>query len=213
MNIMAEKLKIDCLIVGPIKTNCFIVRDGEDGREAVLVDPGDEPVRIIAHLESCGAKPVLILLTHGHYDHTMAVNELVEHYPGLPVWISEAEKPMVEDPSLNSGFAAAYFIHPDHYFTDGETFEVLGRRWEVILSPGHTAGSACFYLPEEKILFSGDTIFRASYGRYDLPTGSRTEIKKSLVKVLTPLTDDVVILTGHSLMTDARFERKMWDIV
>ena len=96
---MAEKLWIEQLVVGPIETNCYLLRDGEDGREAVIVDPGDDAGEIAGALEELRALPLAILLTHGHYDHILAVNELKKRYPDCLVYIGEHERAMVEDRS------------------------------------------------------------------------------------------------------------------
>ena len=206
----SSKLLIGSLVVGPVSTNSYIVREGEAGKELLLIDPGDEPGRFLAIFEELHARPEIILLTHGHYDHIMAVNEIKEAYPSCRVMIAEAERPMVENSELNCNFfPGEYSIEPDRYLKDGDEIEVFGRSFRVIGSPGHTAGSVCYYSEEDGVLFSGDTIFLNGYGRVDLPTGDRDRLFASLEKVLGSLPEETVVLPGHGDATTVGHEYKM----
>ena len=205
---MAEPLWIGGLVAGPVQTNCYIVKHDENGKEAVLIDPGDDSEHILAVLEKMGAVPTDILLTHGHFDHIMAVNEVKAAFPSCKVSISEAERPMVENADLNSSFfSRTYEISPDAWLKDGDVLHLLGREFRVIATPGHTAGSVCYYVPEDGVLFSGDTVFFESYGRTDLPTGRSDQIFESLKNILTALPGETVILPGHGPQTTAAHER------
>lgn len=209
---MAEKLRIARLVVGPIETNCYIVRDGGEGREAVLVDPGDDAEEILAALKELQAEPVAVLLTHGHYDHILAVNALKRHFPDCPVLVCGSERGMMEDPSLNSPFQGAHDpVTPDRYLADGERLRLLGREVRVLSTPGHTAGSACFYFADDGVLFSGDTLFYRGMGRTDLPTGDRRALYDSLCRLFAELPDNTEVYPGHGRETAIGYERGIED--
>ena len=205
---MSEKLWIGCLRVGPIETNCYILKEGQEGKEAVLIDPGDDAERILDALETAGAEPSAILLTHGHYDHILAVNAIRDAYPSCRILAGELERPMLENSSLNTSFFRCdCVVTPDEYLADGQDIELLGRTFRVLSTPGHTAGSICFYTEADGILFSGDTIFCEGYGRTDLPTGSTKALMESLRTLLTMLPEETVILPGHGGRTTVSHER------
>lgn len=205
---MKQNIWLGGLVVGPIRTNCYFLGNQETN-EVVVVDPGDEGANIIRLLNQRKAKPAAVLLTHGHYDHILAVNDLKKQYPGIPVVISELEKPMVEDQRLNSGIGGYdYTFQPTRYVKDLELITYAGISFQVISTPGHTAGSCCYYDAEHKILFSGDTIFRDSYGRCDLPTGSSENMWKSLKRVLCSLPEDVQVFPGHGPQTTVGYEKR-----
>ncbi len=205
---MSERLSISVIQVGPIGTNCYILRDGAEGKEAVLVDPGDQPKRIMGALESLNAVPSAILLTHAHFDHVLGVNGIIEKYPDVKVYIAETERRMVEDFDLNEGFfRKGYVLTPDIYVQEGDVLELAGHRFEVLLTPGHTAGSCCYYEKESGSLFAGDTLFLESYGRTDFPTGSYEQIMASLKRLLTTLPEETDVYPGHGPQTTIGHEK------
>lgn len=207
-------MKILHLVVGPIETNCYIPFDEETKRCAVI-DPGDEPGRIEDAISQNGLTPEAILLTHGHYDHICGVNGLKQKYPGIRILIAAAEKPMIEDPRLNSPFGpeGGYEIRPTEYVADGDKIYAAGFLFDAIGTPGHTAGSMCYEMPAFNLMFSGDTIFCASHGRTDLPTGDDGAMARSLAKILdSSRPDDELILPGHGSSTTAGQERRVWGL-
>lgn len=206
---MANQLWIGSMIVGPVQTNCYILRNKEFGSEAVVIDPGGDAKKLIAAIKKVEAVPYAILLTHAHYDHIMAVRELQEEFPDCRVYIGEAERPMVEDPELNCSAVMNenYTISPDEYLSDGAEIPLLGSTVRVIASPGHTAGSVCYYIESESVLFSGDTIFRDGVGRTDLPTGNTGKLYKSLEMLLTTLPEETEVLPGHGPATTVGREK------
>lgn len=207
---MSERLSISVIQVGPIGTNCYILRDGAEGKEAVLVDPGDQPKRIMGALESLNAVPSAILLTHAHFDHVLGVNGIIEKYPDVKVYIAATERRMVEDFDLNEGFLRkGYVLTPDIYVQEGDVLELAGHRFEVLLTPGHTAGSCCYYEKESGSLFAGDTLFLESYGRTDFPTGSYEQIMASLKRLLTTLPEETDVYPGHGPQTTIGHEKRV----
>ena len=162
-------------VVGPVQTNCYFLYR-EDTKDCVIVDPGDEAKRIKKFIEDQELHPVAILLTHGHFDHVMAVDSVRAAYH-IPVYAAEAEKETMQDASINLSInmgGAMLSVEADHWLKDGETITLLDQEVRCILTPGHTVGGMCFYFPKAGMLFSGDTLFQESVGRTDFPGGSLT---------------------------------------
>lgn len=201
--------RIKSFVVSMVETNCYIVYN-ESTREAAVVDPGDEAEYLMEQIKELDVKPVGILLTHGHFDHVMAVEELKEEFH-VPVYAYEQENALLLDESLNmskSYMRKSVTIKAEKLLKDGEEFELAGFKWKLIATPGHTSGSACYYLEDEKVLLSGDTIFRESYGRVDFPTSSTEDMIHSIVNVLFELPDDVIVYPGHMGVTTMEYEKR-----
>ncbi len=203
-------MEIISLVLGEIATNCYIVRN-EDTGALLFIDPADEPDRLIAQTEQCGGTPEAILLTHGHSDHIMAAADLKKKY-GIPVICHADEKEMLADPEWNltlphCGFP--YVIEPDITVRDQDVLSYAGFRIRVMHTPGHTAGSVCYYLKEQNTLFSGDTLFYRSYGRTDFRGGSDADMAGSLRRLLTELPPETAVCPGHGPATSIDLERKV----
>ena len=204
---MADTKTIECFTVGPIGTNCYLLLD-EETKEAFLVDPGDEAEYLISELNRREVRLRAVLLTHGHFDHVLAVSAVKEAYPGAEVLMGERERPMAENEDLNSGFPGQHCSYAvDRYLAGGEEISLAGVTLRVLETPGHTAGSVCYYAEELGVLFAGDTLFYHSYGRYDLPTGSVRDLRESLTTLLTTLPEEVQVLPGHGRTTTIKEER------
>lgn len=204
-----KKLMLRGIVVGSVQTNCYFLKN-EQTQEILIVDPGAEQERIIYALDKLQGKPVGILLTHGHYDHVCAVNELKKHYE-IPVYAAKAEETLLADTNQNLSAAWSgipYKVKADVLLEDGEEIQAAGFKITTILTPGHTIGSCCYWLKEEEICLSGDTVFYGNCGRCDLPTGSMSQMRKSLNKIFAMLPDETVIYPGHGEATDAEFEKK-----
>ena len=184
-------------MVGEIETNCYLLH-AEGAKEALIVDPGDEARRIRKKIETEGLVPVAILLTHGHFDHTLAVGTLRKMYPGIPVYACLDEKAVLTDPYMNASFMGKF-----------EPVDLAGLHCKVLHTPGHTIGSICYYFEEDKVLVAGDTLFFTGFGRTDLPTGSAAQLKKSLERLLLTLPEDVIVLPGHGRTTTIGFEKSV----
>lgn len=202
-------IQIKCLPCGEIQANAYIIY--MDGREdCVLVDPGDEAPRLQRAVG--GRKLSAILLTHAHFDHIMAAQPL-SAATGAPVYIAAADAHMLNDPALN-GLASLMYVEempapPIAAQAYGETLSAAGMDFEVLSTPGHTKGSVCLYLRGEGLLFSGDTLFRAGFGRMDLPGGSPMDMRRSL-RQLFELPPEVKVYPGHGEATTIGAEMRRY---
>lgn len=185
------------------ETNCYVIYN-EENKQAVIIDAGSRAKYIEHKISQMGYTPVAVLLTHGHFDHAGACAELQES--GIPIYIYEKEY----DFTFTDKNCAHVFSLPfkefkaDYTFTRGK-LSVGGLEFTVIPTPGHTHGSVCFMLGD--IIFTGDTIFEQSYGRYDLITGSRKDLISSIVDTLFHLKGDYKLYPGHGDETTLEKER------
>ena len=203
------KLELQQMVLGPVYTNCYFLKNKETG-EALIVDPADSPKRIFQKVEDMGAKPVGILLTHGHFDHVTAMEELRRDL-GVPVYACEQEQAVLADPDKNLSVqfqGGGLHLKADMLLKDGETFEAAGYTFQMLHTPGHTEGSCCYYVKSEKVLFSGDTLFEGSYGRIDFPTGSGRQMIHSVADILLNLPDDTNVYPGHMGYTTIADEKQ-----
>lgn len=203
-----KKLELQQCILGPVYTNCYFLKNKETG-ELLIVDPADAPKKIFQKVEDMGGKPVGILLTHGHFDHIMAVKEVKEEYQ-IPVYACRQEEEMLREPSVNmtDRMRKPCSVCPDVFLDDLQVFTAAGFAVQMIHTPGHTKGSCCYYLKEEGVLFSGDTLFCGSVGRTDFPGGSAARIRESLHKLLGALPDDTAVYPGHDTSTTIGYEKR-----
>ena len=198
-------MQVKCIQLGMVCTNCYIFWD-DNSKECAVVDPGDNGEQVAAVIKGLKLEPVAILLTHSHFDHVLGIPGLRAEWPGLPVYCHPLDIP--EDVSENMfgmtmpTIAAFGSITP---YTQGDKVTVGPLTVEVITTPGHTRGSVVLKVGE--VLFSGDTLFRGSMGRTDLPGGSYTQLMSSLGK-LARLEGDYKVYPGHEGFTTLENERK-----
>ena len=201
--------RIRTCVVGGISTNCYIIyREGEN--KAVIVDPGDSSAYILNQCRELSVEPEAILLTHGHFDHIMALEDIRRAFH-CSVYAHMDEEEMLRDPALNlSGTMGTEqtAVNADHLLRDGEMISLLRYDWKVIATPGHTSGSVCYYIASEDVLLSGDTLFAESLGRTDLPTGSSAAIVRSITEKLLVLPDDTMVYPGHGETTSIAHEKR-----
>ncbi len=206
------KLEILTLPCGAYQENAYIVSAA--GCEAcALIDPGDDLPALRTALERTGKKAGAILLTHGHFDHTLAAEALAAE-TGAPVYAHEADLEMLNNAAYNAyDPAVARLPAPAHLSPQvyAETLTACGMNFEILSTPGHTKGSVCLYLPEEKALFSGDTLFQAGFGRMDLHGGSPAQMRASL-KRLFALPEDVKVYPGHGPQTTIGLEKARYHL-
>lgn len=202
------QIEIKSMTLGMVATNCYLIINKET-KEALLIDPADNALRISNVIEENVCTLKAILLTHGHFDHIMALNELKKRY-NVPVYAHEEEEDVLKQSSLNmSGMIGQiYTTQADIYVKDGEHLKLAGLDIIVLHTPGHTKGGVCYYLPEEKVLMSGDTLFHCSIGRTDFPTGSMSQLVRSVKEHLFVLPDDVQVYPGHDSVTSIGYEKQ-----
>ncbi|HEM56315.1 MAG TPA: MBL fold metallo-hydrolase [Thermodesulfobium narugense] len=194
-------MKIKALSVGFIGANCYII-DFDDNNIA-LIDPGDEGERISREFD--GKKLKWILLTHGHADHIMAVNMLKEKF-NPKIIVSIDEKEIIENPELNLSkqFGIPCSVKADLYVQEG-IIKLDSHKVRVLETPGHTPGSVIYII--ENYMFTGDTLFKDSIGRMDLPGGDKALMKKTLRR-LSEIEVDYTVLPGHGPSTSLKREQK-----
>jgi hydroxyacylglutathione hydrolase len=205
--IRMSKLVKETLVLGMVQTNCYIISNDET-KEAIVFDPGDDPDRILKYLKANDLVCKGILLTHGHFDHILAV-EVLTAATKASIYAHEAEEKLLRDPDMNASaqFRRDCRIVPDVLLKDQELLRLCDFKIKVIHTPGHTAGGACYYFPGYGILISGDTLFRDDIGRYDLPTGDGNQLVESIKMKLMILEDQVMVYPGHGPSTTIGYER------
>lgn len=196
-----KRMKIEKYALGSLGTNCYLV-ENEETKELVIIDPAICPDYMISYVKRIGYEPKAILLTHGHFDHVMGSEGWTKEFD-IPVYIYKDEAAILRDPALNlsSMFGTSYAYEKVTCLSDGEKLVLAGYTFEVIHTPGHTSGGCCYYVKDEEVLFSGDTLFCRSVGRSDFPTGSASVLVKSIQEKLFSLPDQVMVYPGHNDLT------------
>ena len=191
-----------------VETNCYIALNPQN-KEAVIVDPGDNAPKIIETCGKLGASVKAILLTHGHFDHIMGIDTLRREW-SVPVYASALEQKVLTDANVNLSVAygAGYVFADAKFLEDGASLALAGYQIRMISTPGHTAGGCCYYIEEEEVLFSGDTLFAGSVGRTDFPTGSMSTLVRSVKERLLSLPEDTQVYPGHMEATTIGFEKE-----
>ena len=201
------KLQIAHYMVGPVQTNCYFAINKET-KEALVIDPGEEAARLMQQIREQGLTVAAILLTHGHFDHAGAAEEL-SALCNAPVYAHEAEKETLESEKLNAcwmiGRKETY--RADLFVKEEQELDLAGFHIRVLFTPGHTRGGCCYYFPYENVVFSGDTLFQMSVGRTDLEGGSMSQIVHSIQEKLMPLPEQTVVYPGHGEATTIETER------
>lgn len=194
--------------------NSYILKDEQNN--ALLVDPGyDGNHALLDHIEKLGVNITAILISHGHYDHIDALESILIKFPDAITYISEDEVELLSNPKLNisafreDGSTKLCNFVPKNLvlLQDNEIINILGYKIKMIKTPFHTKGSCCYYLEDENLLFSGDTLFFTTIGRSDLPTGSEKTISSSLSKLIK-LPDETKVYPGHGVVTTLGREKK-----
>ena len=200
-------MSIKTLAVGPIQANCHIL-GCEETSEAAVIDPGDEPDRILLALAESSLTAKFIINTHGHFDHVSA-NKRLKEVTGAPILIHSLDAPMLDQLSSSAaawGLAAEDSPRPDKELSDGDEIAFGSIVLKVLHTPGHTQGGISLYAPD--FVFVGDTLFAGSIGRTDFPGGSFEVLKESIRKKLFVLGDHVKVYAGHGPSTTIGDERR-----
>ena len=193
-------MKVSVMQVGPIGTNCYLLCD-EDAKTCAVIDSGGDGARIAAAVAETGCVPCAILLTHGHYDHTTAVPDLVKALPGVQVYIHQADA----NGAGSQLFPLAAQVKDLNNYDEGDTLSLGSLTIEVLHTPGHTPGGVTLKVGD--VLLTGDTLFQGSMGRTDFEGGSYAEIMASLGR-LGRLSGDYHVLPGHMGASTLEQERK-----
>ncbi len=204
-------LLVDSVIVSPFQTNCYIIACPET-REGIILDPGDEPERILAIAEFHKVSVTAVVSTHGHLDHVLAVKEIKEATQA-PFLLPELDLPMVKSAHLQArlyNWLVEPVPDPDDFLREGQTLTIGKISFLVIHLPGHSPGHIALYFESmggSKHLFSGDVLFAGSVGRTDLPGGNWEQLQSSLKRLMS-LPDETTVYPGHWRQTTIGEERQ-----
>ncbi len=192
-------LDVEQLSLGPLGTNCYLVRATSSASEAVVVDPSGDVTELRLSLARRGARCIGILVTHGHWDHLLGVAELAEG-TSAPVYMSEGERSLLEDPSRFTppGVVLRSYT-PDVLLHGGETVSLAGITFDVRSAPGHSPAHLAYYA--DGGLFSGDVLFAGSVGRTDLPGADWDTLLASIRSLVDTLPSETVVYPGHGPVT------------
>lgn len=201
-------LNIRKYALGPVQTNCYVIANKL--QECLIVDPGEEGSKIIKNIKQAKLKPLAILLTHAHFDHIGAVDEVREAFD-IPVYMHKKEQQWLSNANLNGSAKYAqlpnYEIAPaEHFLTPAKGFEIGSFTFDIVHTPGHSPGSISFIFPEDRLAFVGDTLFKGSIGRTDLIEGNEQLLLKSIKDNFLNLASDTIIYPGHDEATTVEDE-------
>ncbi len=206
----ASKTGVTSYTLGPFATNGYILTEPAAPGRCVVIDAPFDSGRIVKYLQDNGLQPETLILTHAHVDHIAGVTAFKAAYPGLPVWIHQAEADWLNDPLLNlSGLSGQSITAPaaDRLLTGDEHVQLLGRDWQVVHTPGHSPGGITLYEADRARAFVGDALFAGSIGRTDFPGSDHATLMRSIKERLYTLPPETVIYPGHGPATTIARER------
>ncbi|QOY36113.1 MBL fold metallo-hydrolase [Anaerobacillus isosaccharinicus] len=194
--------------LGPLQTNAYVLYN--ENKEAVIFDPGGEGDKLNKWLKSEGLSPIAILLTHAHFDHIGAVDEVRDHWE-IPVYLHKKEKEWLADPKKNGsalfmGVNAIKVKSADFLIKEEGKLEIGSFIFDVLETPGHSPGSISYYFQKLGIVFSGDALFAGGIGRTDLPGGSHEVLMNSINQKLMELPENTIVASGHGPLTRVGIE-------
>jgi hydroxyacylglutathione hydrolase len=200
-------MRIKTITVGPFEMNCYVV--AEDAfPECLIIDPGDEPERIIKVIEDHGLEPTRIVNTHNHIDHIRHVSKIQDHF-NIPFYLCEDDLPLLESiksQGLLFGLPSSEPPKVSGFLKEGDSFKLHKEQFQVFFTPGHSPGSICIYVPGH--VFVGDVLFKDSIGRTDLLGGSYEVLMNSIRTKLLTLPDDTIVYPGHGPVTTIGREKQ-----
>jgi glyoxylase-like metal-dependent hydrolase (beta-lactamase superfamily II) len=197
-------------VLGGYATNCHVVTLS-GSKDCWVVDVGFEPQDMLDWIESQQLTPRGILLTHCHVDHIAGIDEALARFGPLPLSVHEAEAGFCSDPMLNLSAVSGALVsvtEPDTLLRDGEVLKLGESRWRVLHTPGHSPGGVAFVHDDSRQAIVGDTLFAGSIGRFDFPTSSADDLRKSVRETLMNLPDDCTIFPGHGPTSTIGGERR-----
>lgn len=203
-----NEMKIKTMSLGPIQTNAYIISN--DKKECIIVDPGDEGRRVNRYIRENELKPLAILLTHAHFDHIGAVDDVRQAW-NIPVYVHEYEQEWLGNPKYNGsaffGLPPVVMKDADEVMKEEMTLTIGDFVLDVLHTPGHSPGSVTYYLKEANAIFSGDILFYSGVGRTDLPGGSFDTLQESIQDKLYVLPEETIVYNGHGPETTIGFEK------
>jgi glyoxylase-like metal-dependent hydrolase (beta-lactamase superfamily II) len=203
-------MKVIQLPLGPLQTNCYLLAN--DLKEVIVFDPGEEADQIFNIIEENKYKPVAILLTHAHFDHIGAVDDVRDQY-NIPVYLHQNEADWLTDGMKNGSTLflrnrEIFAREADYLISKEGKMEIGNFILSVFETPGHSPGSVSFYVKEAKSVFSGDALFYQGIGRTDLPGGDHDVLIKSIKSKLFSLPENITVYSGHGPETTIQDEKK-----
>lgn len=204
------KPRIEGFELGPYATNTYLVH--VEGRKGCwIIDPSFEPGPVVGRVKALGLTPLAVVLTHAHVDHIAGIPDVLAEFPGIPVWLHEAEREWLGDAEQNlsafGGFPTS-MAGPDRLLKDGEHLTLEGTTWEVRHTPGHSPGSVSLVHAPSGVAISGDALFAGSIGRTDFPGCDFDTLARSIRTRLYSLPDETTLYPGHGPTTTVGRERK-----
>ncbi len=188
---------------GSAEENCYLIYNDE---HLLIVDPGNDAHLIQQFISEINRKPVAILLTHTHYDHIGALEEVRQAY-NIPVYVSPAENAWLGDPKMNLSGPANIICQPADYEFELKEYTLGGMTFKVVPTPGHSIGGVSFVFPDDEFVVTGDALFGGSIGRTDLPTGNQQQLLDSIQQELFTLPDHYIAYPGHREPTTIGHEK------
>ena len=196
-------MDVEMITVGPVQENCFLVRADPSATTAVIVDPGEEPERLLEAVAAWGVELAAILVTHCHFDHIGAVAPLAKA-TGAPVYCPQLETRVLADIMSYvpyAGFGPFTSWEAEHTVAGGERLELAGLTFDVLFTPGHSPGHVTYAVEGHDAVFSGDVLFESSVGRTDLPGGDHAVLMDSIRMLLERYPAETVVHPGHMGLT------------
>ncbi|MEO8711826.1 MAG: MBL fold metallo-hydrolase [Parafilimonas sp.] len=205
-------IKIEYFTFNPLAENTYVLSNEKD--DAVIIDPGcyftEEERTLENYITEQGLKPVQLLNTHCHLDHVCGNNWVHKNY-GLELYMHKDEKTVLEfAPAAGNMYGLSFtnYNGPLHYLNEGDEIFLGDDKLKILLTPGHSPGSICFYCPSQNFIIDGDVLFYESIGRYDFPGGNEQQLYKSIKEKLYSLPDETIVYPGHGNPTSIGHEKK-----
>ncbi|MCP4709379.1 MAG: MBL fold metallo-hydrolase [Planctomycetes bacterium] len=203
-------MHVECIALGDFETNCYIIRETEDAKECLIIDPGFSPEPLVELLQQNDWRPQRIILTHGHCDHIAGIKLLRETFDSIPVGISSLDQNMLTNDKENLAWMTGGLLkldEPENILEPGDIIKIGQLELNVLPTPGHTPGGISFYCEKAAAVFVGDALFSGSIGRTDFPNGDTNALLSGIREQIFTLPEDTVVYTGHGPATTVGIEK------